>query len=183
MDERLKMFAAMEFAMKPGVDRVEAFGIEYDNYVRECQPSILAELKESRRTGRFAHLPDAFEEIAIIRSVLAAWVSPPKKRPIPLCVLEDKEGYTVAKADRRRITGLNRLGIEEKFFYKTYSKFNAGKGDGPPIMPRWLRMAVGKLKLIPVGAYLGECGFHAAKDMFLVCPKFKKVAKKKGARK
>jgi len=173
MDQQLKMFEAMEFAMKPGVDKVEAFGMEYDDYVRECQPSILAELKESRRTGRFAHLPDAFEEIAIIRSVLAAWVSPRKKGPTPLCVLEDKEGYTVAKPQP----------IYEQFFYETYSKFNAGKDDDPPIMPRWLRMAVGKLKLIPVGAYLGECGFHAAKDMFLVCPKFKKVARKKGARK
>jgi hypothetical protein len=188
MDQRSKMFEAMEVAMKPGVAKLEAFGMEYDDYVRECQSSILQELQDKKLghadtdVSRFAHLPEDFEQVEVIRSVLAAWVNPRLGRT-PLCVLENREGYTVAKADKRRRSAIGRLRVEEKFFYETYSKFSAGKDDGPPIMPRWLRMAVGKLKLIPVGAYLGECGFHAAKDMFFVCPKFKKVAKKKGARK
>ena len=66
------------------------------------------------------------------------------------------------------------------------SRYARSKEDWPvgtAIMPKWLRLAVGKLKLIPVGAYLGECGLHAGNGLFFVCPRIKKTARKKGARK
>ena len=89
--EVAELFGAVEVAMKPGMQQVEAFAIEYNEYVHSCQETILAELKAGQRTGRFADLPDAYEEVAIIRSVLTAWVNPRSKGPTPLCVLEKRE--------------------------------------------------------------------------------------------
>ena len=176
--EVAELFGAVEVAMKPGMQQVEAFAIEYNEYVHSCQETILAELKAGQRTGRFADLPDAYEEVAIIRSVLTAWVNPRSKGPTPLCVLEKREGYVVASTcagDARR--------IGRKPICTELRRYDRHGFFGLAVMPKWLRMAVGKLKLIPVGAYLGECGLHAGKGLFFVCPRIKKTARKKGARK
>ena len=176
--EVAELFGAVEVAMKPGMQQVEAFAIEYNEYVHSCQETILAELKAGQRTGRFADLPDAYEEVAIIRSVLTAWVNPRSKGPTPLCVLEKREGYVVAS------TGTGDIG--RKPICTELSRYARSREDWPvgtAIMPKWLRLAVGKLKLIPVGAYLGECGLHAGNGLFFVCPRIKKTARKKGARK
>jgi len=183
--EVAELFGAVEVAMKPGLKKVEAFATEYNEYVHSCQETILAQLKEPTRvtsvcraSTHFAHLPDAYEEIAIIRSVLTAWVNPRSKGPTPLCVLEKREGYVVASTcagDARR--------IGRKPICTELRRYDRHGFFGLAVMPKWLRMAVGKLKLIPVGAYLGECGLHAGNGLFFVCPRIKKTARKKGARK
>ena len=187
--EVAELFGAVEVAMKPGLKKVEAFATEYNEYVHSCQETILAQLKEPTRvtsvcraSTRFAHLPDAYEEIAIIRSVLTAWVNPRSKGPTPLCVLEKREGYVVATTYAGNCT--SEMG--RKPVCTELSRYARSKEDWPvgtAIMPKWLRLAVGKLKLIPVGAYLGECGLHAGNGLFFVCPRIKKTARKKGARK
>jgi len=188
--EVAELFGAVEVAMKPGMQQVESFAIEYNEYVHSCQETILAQLKEpwlarEERTydqGRFAHLPDAYEEVAIIRSVLTAWVNPRSKGPTPLCVLEKREGYVVATTGTASVP--HRAGnIGRKPICTELSRYDRNGFFGLAVMPKWLRMAVGKLKLIPVGAYLGECGLHAGKGLFFVCPRIKKTARKKGARK
>ena len=177
--EVAELFGAVEVAMKPGMQQVEAFAIEYNEYVHSCQETILAELKAGQRTGRFADLPDAYEEVAIIRSVLTAWVNPRSKGPTPLCVLEKREGYVVATTYAGNCTS----DMGRKPICTELSRYDRNGFFGLAVMPKWLRMAVGKLKLIPVGAYLGECGLHAGNGLFFVCPRIKKTARKKGARK
>ena len=180
--EVAELFGAVEVAMKPGLKKVEAFATEYNEYVHSCQETILAELKAGQRTGRFADLPDAYEEVAIIRSVLTAWVNPRSKGPTPLCVLEKREGYVVATTGTVSVP--HRAGnIGRKPICTELRRYDRHGFFGLAVMPKWLRMAVGKLKLIPVGAYLGECGLHAGNGLFFVCPRIKKTARKKGARK
>ena len=178
-----EILTALEVAIKPAAARLEKFSHRYTDYVHEYQSCILADLNENRESrvgaGNFTELSaDSYEDVEVMLSVLAGWFDRPPKRcsiysKVPLCVVEHRDGYVVLATNREGEWVRNTA-------YAKHHDDRPERGVGVYPLPRWLRMQVGKLKLIPVGTYLGGCGFRAREDMFLVCAKSKKGPVKKG---
>ena len=189
-----EILTALEVAIKPAAARLEKFSHQYTKYVHKYQSCILADLNENRESrvgaGNFTELSaDSYEDVEVMLSVLAGWFDrptqfhspafpggasfpyPPAK--VPLCVVEHRDGYVVLATNREGEWVRNTA-------YAKHHDDRPERGAGVYPLPRWLRMQVGKLKLIPVGTYLGGCGFRAREDMFLVCAKSKKGPVKKG---
>lgn len=187
------MRVQLEMACEPGIRMLQEFTKLRDEYMEASMPCLMQQLRKAGQpcsdmeelSKTYAYLPDLYDKYRVIAEVLGAWQgnygSPGFSAAFPCwCVQEHRYVYTAVRAGNAEQPSLTEVVKDlstmdpfigqktARIFRKDFVEKLAPTPGQKTVLPKWVRVSMGKLKLVPVGHYVGGAGLHAAKDLFFV---------------
>ena len=166
------MRVQLEMAFEPGIRMLQEFTKLRDEYMEASMPCLMQQLRKAGQpcsdmeelSKTYAYLPDLYDKYKVVTEVLGAWQSRLCASGYCYCVQEHRYVYTAVKAGNAGEPSEKTARIYRKDFAEKLAPAPGQK----TVLPKWMRVNMGKLKLMPVGHYVGGAGLHAAKDLFFV---------------
>ena len=182
------MRVQLEMACEPGIRMLQEFTKLRDEYMEASMPCLMQQLRKAGQpcsdmeelSKTYAYLPDLYDKYRVIAEVLGAWQgnygSPGFSAAFPCwCVQEHRYVYTAVRTGNAGQPSQKTARIYRKDFAEKLAPAPGQK----TVLPKWIRVSMGKLKLVPVGHYVGGAGLHAAKDLFFVYRSTKPIGESK----
>tara|TARA_R100001369_G_scaffold81362_1_gene112333 strand:+ start:48 stop:644 length:597 start_codon:yes stop_codon:yes gene_type:complete len=169
------MRVQLDMACEPGMRMLQEFTKLRDEYMEASMPCLMQQLRKAGQpcsdmeelSKTYAYLPDLYDKYRVIAEVLGAWQSNLSSVGYGYCVQEHRYAYTAVRTLNAGQPSQKTARIYRKDLLSIAEKLAPAPGQ-KTVLPKWIRVSMGKLKLVPVGHYVGGAGLHAAKDLFFV---------------